>query len=312
MTRGSILAAILSAALVGCGGLPGSQPVGTKAEATPAVEEYTIDDARINESSGLARSQRDPQRLWTHNDSGGATELYAIDGQGHFQGTLRVRGVLNLDWEDMTSFVEDGEPRLLIADVGDNDAIRPFITLYVVAEPETAGLALPFDVAALPLRQIQVLYPDGARDVEGVAVDAQEGSIYLVSKRESQPKLYRVPLAPVVPVVVAENLGPINIPRAPVGAPNPESINWVTSLDIDDEATTLAALTLTRAYLYARGPGESWAATLQRAPRELDLPDYPQIEACALAPESDALLITSEGSPAPFARIPLPMPDETR
>ena len=296
---------LLAALLVACGGRPGDAelPPAAKAE---SIKEFLIDSDLISESSGLARSQRDAELLWTHNDSGGKTQAYAVDTQGHYQGTLSLQPALNLDWEDMTSFTENGTPRLLLADVGDNGAFRPFLTLYIVEEPDVTGLARPFDLRVLPLRQIQLTYPDGPRDVESIGVDAAEGSIYIISKRDAQPQLYRIPLAPLVPVVVAENLGPINIPRAPADADNPESINWVTSMDIDDSGSILAALTLTRAYFYRRAEGESWQAALQRAPVALDIPDYSQIEACALSAAGDALYLTSEGSPAPLARLALP------
>lgn len=295
--------------LAACGPLPGSQALAQKDQTAPAaqIEEFQIDDARINESSGLARSQRDDELLWTMNDSGGKAQLYAMDTHGHFRGTLQLRPALNLDWEDVTSFVEDGTPRLLAGDMGDNNAFRPFLTFYIVEEPETAGLAEPFVVNTTPLRQIQWMYPDGPRDAESVAVDAQEGYVYVLSKRDAVPKLYRAPLNPLAPLVVAEDLGEIEIPRAPADAPNPESINWVTSMDIDNAARRLVALTLTRAYVYVRGDGESWIDALRRAPVAVDLPDFPQMEAVAFAADGTNLYLTSEGEPAPMARVPLPV-----
>lgn len=289
-----------------CGPLPGSAQTEDKTS-EPKIEEYLIDDARISESSGLARSHRDGDVLWTHNDSGGRAQTYAVDARGHYLGTLQLQPALNLDWEDMTSFVEDGVPRLLIADMGDNDAFRPFLTFYIVEEPDLSALPRPFEVRTTPLRQVQAMYPDGPRDAESIAVDANEGSIYILSKRDAVPKLYRLPLRPLAPLVVAEDQGEIVIPRAPAGAADPESINWVTSMDIDASARRLVALTLTRAYLYARAEGESWQQALQREPKPLELPAYPQMEAAAFSADGQFLFVTSEGQPAPLARIALPL-----
>lgn len=291
--------------LAACNSLPGGFDLPPKGE-MPPMQEYQIDTELVNESSGLARSHREAELLWTHNDSGGKTQAYAFDTQGHYQGTLSVQPALNLDWEDMTSFVEDGQPKLLLADIGDNGAFRPFLTIYIVDEPQLEGLPRPFDLKALPLRQMQVTYPDGPRDAESIAVDADEGSIYIISKRDLHPKLYRLPLKPAVPVAIAQDLGEINIPRAPEGADGPERINWVTSMDIDDSATRLTALTLTKAYIYAREPGESWQAALAREPQAVTLPPYPQIEAVAFSPDGEALYITSEGLPALFAVLQIP------
>lgn len=294
-------------ALAACGHVSGGVDAAPGKQNPPLTQEYLMDTELINESSGLARSHRDPNLLWTHNDSGGKTQTYAIDLQGRYQGTLTLqKPALNLDWEDMTSFVEDGVPKLLLADIGDNSAFRPFLTLYIVDEPETAGLARPFELKTLPLLQVEVVYPEGPRDAESIAVDAAERAIYILSKREAQPKLYRLPLSGLPSLAVAENLGAINIPRAPEGVDNPERINWVTSMDINDDASLLCAQTLTKSYVYRRRAGESWQAALQRAPEAVDIPGYRQIEACAFSADGRALFITSEGQPAPMARIALP------
>ena len=289
---------VLSLALVSCSG---SEAVGSSG-AQAGLVEFSIDAPALTESSGLARSQREAGLYWSHNDSGGPTTTYAFDEAGRLRATLTLSGTINLDWEDMNSFTEDGAPRLLLADVGDNGAIRPLLTLYVAEEPALPAGSVP-ELRAAPLRTLLMAYPDGPRDCESVAVDAREGFIYLLSKRDAVPRLYRVPLRPVLPLVVAEALGEIVIPRAPAGMANPERINWVTSMDFDPSGTRLAMVTLTQAYIYERTPDQSWINALQQSPRALDLPDYPQIEAVTWAADGSALLITSEGSPTPAARI---------
>ena len=108
--------------------------------ATPAMPgegaaQFTVDDPLLNEISGLARSQRRPDLLWTHNDSGGEPVLYAVDNSGHHVGSARLKGAMNLDWEDVASFTRHGEPWLLVGDMGDNYAWRSSITFYLVREP---------------------------------------------------------------------------------------------------------------------------------------------------------------------------------
>jgi hypothetical protein len=269
------------------------------------LREFLVDAPALTESSGLARSQREAGLYWSHNDSGGPTAAYAFDGNGRLRGTLTLSGTINLDWEDMSSFTEDGAPRLLLADVGDNGAIRPLLTLYVAEEPELPSSEVAAELRTAPLRSILMAYPDGPRDCESVTVDALEGYVYLLSKRDAIPRLYRVPLKPVLPLVLAEALGEISIPRAADGVENPESINWVTGMDFDPGGTRLAAVTLTQAYLYERRAGQTWAEALRQPPRALDLPDYPQIEAVTWTADGQALLISSEGNPAPAARVPV-------
>lgn len=269
-----------------------------------AAAVFTIDNSLISESSGLARSQRSADLLWTHNDSGGQASAYAISTTGRYLGALRLTGALNLDWEDMASFTEAGQPSLLLADIGDNGAFRPFVTLYVVDEPDAAALSASQDLSALPRRTLTVLYPDGPRDAEAVAVDGSEGFIYLLSKRDAVPRLYRVPLAPLLPVQVAEALGEIAIPRAAAGAADPERFNWVTSMDFSDDAREIAVLTQDRVYVYRRAGSETIAAALQRGPAEtLPVPGFSQAEAVSFARDG-SLYLSSENLPAPLAHLP--------
>ena len=90
----------------------------------PDVSEFIINSNEINESSGLARSHRRPDLLWTHNDSGGETAVYAMTTAGSLVASVRLNGlaIINLDWEDMTSFTLDGKPYLLVGDIGDPEA----------------------------------------------------------------------------------------------------------------------------------------------------------------------------------------------
>jgi len=276
----------------------------------PKLVEYTIDDPVINESSGLARSQRRDDVLWTLNDSGGATELYAITTEGKHIATLAITGApANADWEDLVSYTRNGVQYLLIGDIGDNSAFRPFITFYLVREPTLA--AMPTTVAtlsAMPDAVFNTIYPDGPRDNESLAVDAVENMAYLVSKRDAMPALYRFPLAASAPAtapLLMENLGPINIPRAgPNYVGDPNSFNWTTAMDFDETLSRAYVGTLTTGYFWDRAAGETWVQAFAKAPTGFDVPDYPQIEAGTfIRGRKDGVYITSEQLPARLARI---------
>ncbi|HEY1122613.1 MAG TPA: hypothetical protein VGE67_13465, partial [Haloferula sp.] len=78
----------------------------------------------VDEASGIAVSPMHPDRLWIVNDSGCTADLYRTGTDGADHGRVAVKGVKNIDWEDLSSFVLDGKPYLLIADTGDNGSIR--------------------------------------------------------------------------------------------------------------------------------------------------------------------------------------------
>ena len=286
---------------------PVTNPPAPTPPAEPKLVEYSVDDPLISESSGLARSQRRDDIIWTLNDSGGATELYALTTEGKHVATLSITGApANLDWEDLASYSNGGAPFLLIGDMGDNSAFRPVITFYRVPEPVlTTGAGVEM-LSATPTGIYNVAYPEGPRDNESLAVDGVENTAYVISKRDAMPTLYSFSLAQATALVpLMSNLGAINVPRAPAGyVGNVDSFNWITAMDFDDALDRAYAASLITGYFWDRAPGETWAQAFAKAPSSFDLPDYSQIEAGTfLRGRKDAVYITSEGAPAPLARI---------
>lgn len=213
---------------------------------------------------------------------------------------LDVQPAIAVDWEDMASFDDGGRAMLLLADVGDNGAVRPFVTLYLAVEPLTPP---PFAGTLAVQRTLTLRFPDGARDVEGVAVDAQERMIYLLTKRESLPRLYRVPLdAPELLPITAEYVGAVeSLPLPESGERAPDgTITEVspTAFALSADGTHALIVTLENSYRYRRAPGQSWIEALSTTPEILLVPDYPQIEAGDFIGAGPAVLIGSEGLPA--------------
>ena len=279
----------------------------------PDVSEFVINSNEINESSGLARSHRRPDLLWTHNDSGGETAVYAMTTAGSLVASVRLNGlaIINLDWEDMTSFTLEGKPYLLVGDIGDNNAFRPTLTYYLLEEPEIDPNAPgPQRLVADVLATYTVRLPDAPRDIESLAVDGQTQTAYMISKRDAEPMLYSFSLARPAPLMLqapqlATNLGKINIPRAPADyLLAPETFNWVTTMDISANGLAAYVGTLSHGYRYVRRPEQTWQEAFAAAPQSIPLPAYSQIEAGAFAAErDDAIFITSENLPGRLARL---------
>jgi len=270
-----------------------------------------ITELAINEASGLAVSQRAPELLWTHNDSGNAPVLYAIDPSGSFLGSVRIEGAKNRDWEDIASYEIDGLAYLIAADIGDNNAVYPECVLYIIAEPDPAALSPTRELVAEPVRIIRYVYPDGPRDCESLAVDIREQAIYLISKRAQPPILYRLPLFPedtIARPLIAEKLGPVNGILPPSGLLSRMPVPWgkwraqPCSLDISPDGKIAAVLTYGEVYLYERQDGEDWASTFARGGQTLAAHNLPQAEAICFSPEAQTLYVTTEGSPAPLIR----------
>lgn len=142
---------------------------------------FTISDERIEESSGLA-TDADNDRYWTANDSGDEARAFALDADGEVQGTLSF-GAEPTDIEAVA--MHNG--RLYLADIGDNDAEREFVTVYFFDDPEPGEGNQSY-------RAYDFEYPDGPRDAEALFVDA-DGRLYIVSK-EGKGGIYAAPAEP--------------------------------------------------------------------------------------------------------------------
>lgn len=262
--------------------------------------EFVLANSDVSELSGMAQSLQHAGVYWGHNDSGDQPRIFAFDQKGRDLGTVAIVPAAAADWEDMASYRVGDRGYLLIGDVGDNGAIRPFVNLYVVAEPAELP---PFAGNLTIEKALTVVYPDGARDCEGVAVDADEGMIYLLSKRDSRPRLYRLPLdsSPLLPVT-AEFVGEATGMPLPEGGELPEfgDITNVspTGFAFSPDGTYALVVTLEHSYRFRREPGQSWMEALNGVPTLVEVPDYRQIESGDFVGDGPGLMIGSEGVPA--------------
>jgi hypothetical protein len=139
----------------------------------------------VPEASGLAVSRRHGGILWTHNDSGNAAILFAIDAAtGAVRGRVRVP-IQTGDWEDISAARCPAGDCLYIADIGDNRRGRGRIRIYRVPEPSLDA------VDTAPPEVFHAIYPAGARDAEGLFIVG--GDIFVVTK-DRIGEIYRATL----------------------------------------------------------------------------------------------------------------------
>jgi len=270
----------------------------SKAGAAPVV---LLENAAVTESSGLAFSNLSNDRLWTHNDSGDTARLFAFDRGGKTTGGCELVGVDAVDFEDMASFVQDSLPRLVVADVGDNRSVRPFVSLYFFDEPSPDQ-----QTSVTQWTRIDVRYADGPRDCEAIAVDAQRGIVTLVTKSFLPvATVYELPLPNRSPLVAdGAAAKPAGVPAAadaqvlrPVAK---LPIPLVTAIDRDPATGDLLVINYFQLFRYSGGVNEKpwW----QSSPSAVDLPRLKQIEAVAVDRSGD-VWVTSEASPTPLAKV---------
>jgi hypothetical protein len=262
--------------------------------------------AQLDEISGLAASRVHDGVLWMHDDGGNDARLFAVGTRGGLQATFAVAGVANTDWEDIAAFEQDGRHYLLVADTGDNGGLRRSLQLHVIEEPASLDEAAQHSPLT-PAWSIAFRWPDGARDCEAVAVDAQRGEILLVTKKRTPPELFVLPLRPRGgDLQVARKLGVL----AGVPVPDAEALranermarirHQVTAADIAPDRSRLAVMTYNEVLLYRRRGDESWARAVARKPAVHDLPWLPQAEAMGWDAKGGGLYATGEFAPAPL------------
>ena len=152
-----------------------------------------VDGSRLppgtGEASGLVASTRYPGWGWMIRDSGNPAALYAVRFPGgagpHEVRTIRVRGAVNIDWEDIAS--QDGKLYVV-----ESDQSRRARVIYEIPEPDPLG---PSQVTASA--RYRYAYPGGRRyNTETAFVFA--GRLVLVPKT-TPALLYRFdgPLSPI-------------------------------------------------------------------------------------------------------------------
>ncbi len=262
----------------------------------------------LDETSGIAASRLDPNRLWVLDDSGNPPNLYAITPGGSDIGTWHVEGADKKDWEDIASFSDNGKNWLLVADTGDNGGIRKRVRLLFIEEPSLGDKP----GVLKPARIVDVVWPNGPRDCEAVAVDLTRREVVLITKKRQPPLVYTVPLdvedGETVTAKLIANLPHVPRPSAKDIANNPKLAKLsvqVTAADISADGLSLAVLTYRHLLLYKRATAKtSWArATEQRAPQELSMPLLPQPEALGWATDGQSLYVSGEISPTLIYRL---------
>ena len=264
-----------------------------------------LEDASIREASGLARSYRQDNVLWTINDNGADEWVHAISPRGKRLGEFDLKRSRNRDWEDLASFMLDGDPYLMIADIGDNEAKHESRTLYVVKEPK----AKKKDEEKVDW-QIDFRYPDGPRDAESAAVDVDNQRVLVLSKRDIPPVLYELPLRPDgEETLTATQLGTItSLPR-----PSRQDIEFAPKLndwywqpvgmDISDDNLAAVILTYRAVYYYQRLPGQDWLDALNAPPLRVGIGSLRNAEAIAFGDRKRTVIVTGESMHSPIIAI---------
>jgi hypothetical protein len=131
----------------------------------------------VGESSGLEMSSQFADRLYHVNDSGDGGYFYISDSNGSNLQKIVVADFNPMDVEDLTMGKCPGldQTCLIIADIGDNLTIRSHVQLVFIEEKSE------FAATVVPVKILNVRYPDGAHNAEAIAMHPN-GDLYILTK----------------------------------------------------------------------------------------------------------------------------------
>jgi len=299
------LALILTALSACCGQSAVAWP--EKPVPSTSKQVAILEDKRLNESSGLALSVRDPSIFWTLNDSGGEPCVFAIDRSGKTRAKVRVRDAANFDWEDIASGKdEQGAPTLFIGDIGDNLFIRASIQVYQIPEPEISAAGQPVAETETAAPQIwRANYPDGKKNAESLLVHPQTRRLYILTKSDDgRCALYAFPqtLQPKVSMVL-EKVADLTFPKLIRAGKRPHDNCMTTSASFAPDGSRMVVSTYSSLYEWLLPKEKTLAEALKEAPVRIEPELLRQMEGVCYDSDSRTLWITSEHLPTPLVRI---------
>ncbi len=241
----------------------------------------------ISETSGIADSRINQGYLWVHEDSGNPTEIFLAGHDGKVLKTVFLANITNRDWEDMT--LAKGPDAALdyiyISDCGDNGQSRNDYIIYRFPEP-----SLTVDTVR-NISKIRFRYPDGSHDSEAFFVDDTDLSIYIITKRDTLSRVYKID--------AGYSLDQVNTAKYIGTLP----YNGVVSAALSGSRTELLVKTYSDVNLYELGPGQPLQDFINIKPVPVAYQVEPQGEAITFANDNSGFFTLSEKGFASSVRL---------
>ena len=258
----------------------------------------------IKESSGIAASRRNPNLLWTHNDSGDGPFIYAFDRRGKHCGVWRVRGAKAVDWEDIAigPGPHRGKSYLYLGDIGNNLKTREEMIVYRVVEPLISSTdASSSQQNPRSTQQSDVIrfrYPDGKHNSEALLVHPSTGDLYIVTKVSGEAAgVYKAKAPLSKSSVTLDHVGEIRFPNALVGV--------ITGGSISPDGRRIILCDYLEAFelVLSDKPGIAFDTIWKQPLNPVNLGARQQGEAVCYSADGMVLFATSEQLPCPLTEV---------
>ncbi|HVG41581.1 MAG TPA: hypothetical protein VM888_08205 [Chitinophagaceae bacterium] len=232
----------------------------------------------IDEASGIADSRLNAGSLWVEEDSGNPPQLYLLQHNGSLLKKIYINNAQNRDWEDLTlgAGPTDDLNYLYVADIGDNDSKYSSYNIYRFPEPPATA-----DTVHNP-DKLTFVYPDGAHDAEALVVDNRTKDIYIITKRGSKSKVYKLPYP--------QSTKEVNVAVFVMGLPFDGVVSAATSKNGEE----IIIKTYTGLFYWQRKSSETIETALARARTVLPYKLEPQGEAVCFKSDNGGFFTLSE------------------
>jgi hypothetical protein len=255
----------------------------------------------LPEASGIEFSAESAQLYVMNDGTEPVFEVMRPDGSDVRH--VRVAGFRPLDLEDLALGPCEAGQCLVLGDIGDNATRRDGVQFALVPEQRR----YPDQVE--PLRVVRARYPDGPRDAEAMAVDAN-GDLWLVTKtgfQQPAPALvFRLPAA----ALTADGIQTLEpwgeIPTTDLGQ-DASSRRVPTGMDIAPDGRRFVLMTYDVALEFGFALGDGLPGKWREGAdfRVIEPAPLIQLESIAYADDGRAIVYTTEsvqGTPAPIMR----------
>ncbi|HEY1025267.1 MAG TPA: hypothetical protein VGE26_08905 [Sphingobacteriaceae bacterium] len=243
-----------------------------------------IANRELREVSGLVASVRNPGYLWVHNDGSRPLKLFLLKKTGFMERRFKFSEIVTTDFEDIALDGDPGMPVLYAGDIGDNSSRRKAVRILRLREP-----LLQDSISDIKVDTFYLSYPNGSRDAEAMFVDPVSKYLYIVSKRDECPFLYKVPLNIRAQDTVEMKLAG-NLKLSGTGV-----LKWVTAADISADGSQILVRSYGNVFYWHRKENETVEEAMRREPDRLSHTSEIQGEAIGFSRDGKGFYTLSEG-----------------
>lgn len=254
------------------------------------VSSGVVEEAALNEISGIVASRRHPGTWWVHNDSGDGPRAYALDDGGALRAAITIDGAIAADWEDLGASGSGEDAALWLGDIGDNARLRQVLLVWRVPEPDPA-----LGDATVDASLVRLSYADGPRDAEALWVDPDSGALVVLTKESGSAGLY---VAPAEDEAVLERVADV-----PFGTGERPGSPLVTAADVTPDGRWIAVRTYTHVWVWRRPRGWTLAEAFAEPACPAAAEPEPQGEAIAWSLDGRSYRTVSEDVQPPMWRF---------